>query len=676
MRRLPLPAIGVFVCALSALAPTPTRASSETATPAPAAGTKPPPNVEIAGHGESAWRIEVPSKDVPAISFAARELSAYVEKMSGARLAVGRPARGKGPRIVLGLRHDLADADRKLLPPAKPGHDGYAVRVAQDAASEPRIVVGGDEPRGVVYAVYDLLERMGCRFVHPTLDPSDPEVVPRVDELRLATGAWAVASPMKYRTLAWFELRKPRTSLSLDTTREDLARQIDWAMKARYNAFESSALELPPSHPLYRALLPAKERGMLLRSPGHNFELFLPSDAETFAAHPEWFGMKDGKRVPHQLFDAQFCWSNAEARKRFVDSAAAFVLEREELDIFVLSGIDGGAQAPACTCPVCSARHPSDGAIELANEVVARLREEAPHVVVETLGGYQYSGRPPKTAKPDPALRVLWAHWGRVLAMSYANPEYARRKRLELWAALFGNRLTAFQYYSDHYVNPWLSASTATQIAGDREFLTRLGADGMLNLLFPDGYWWRESLNAYLAGRSFYDPSVDPLALLEDYARAYHGPAAGPLMAAYYAAWAQNPPLAYRTFNRATPADRAAVAEQRKRWIDPAVAAAKSDPVFAYRMSKAERVHRLAERMMDADLARTEAMALREAGDLEGARAELERAERRTTEAADLTREVAAAGVGLVDPILGETLHRWQRTIAREVKGTGSRIGG
>jgi len=72
-----------------------------------------------------------------------------------------------------------------------PGHDGYALAVVQATRKTPaRIVIAGDNSRGVIYGVYDLLERLGCRWFYPTEDPADPEVVPRRDILSLPAGSW------------------------------------------------------------------------------------------------------------------------------------------------------------------------------------------------------------------------------------------------------------------------------------------------------------------------------------------------------------------------------------------------------------------------------------------------------------------------------------------------------
>ncbi len=409
---------------------------------------------------------------------------------------------------------------------------------------------------------------------------------------------------------------------------------------------------------------------MLVQSPGHNFGLFLRDDPKTFAEHPEWFGMQDGARKPHRVPGSQFCWSNAEARRHFVDNVEAFIRERPEIDILMLSALDGGQYAPACRCPECTKQNPSDNVLVLINEVVERLGKVAPHVVVETLGGYQYSEQLPANQKPDPRLRVEWAHWKRPILRDYSWPLYKYRKSLESWAKLFGGRLAAFQYYSDQFSYPCMAAPYVNQMAGDRRFLFQLGADGMLNLLYPDGSWWRETMNGYLAGRTFRDPAVDPVAELRDYALHYHGPEAGPLMVEYYyLEWARSPELAMRAGNVARPVDRAVLREQRERWIDPAIARSASDPVLRHRMEKVDTLHRFAELMIDIEIAKNEAVELAERGD----RAAAEKLLREALAIADRLEKLAASRVspqtGVVDEsFVGGPLRHKRSTVTKELE--------
>jgi hypothetical protein len=617
-------------------------------TKAPASPT-PAPLVELVQGGATPFRIETRSAKLPEAAFAAAELTRYLAKISGATLAAA-DKKTTGPRIVIGMRKDLSAADRALLPRAAKGHDGYAIALTAAKKGRPaRRVVAGDQPRGLVYGVYDLLERLGCQFTHPLLDPSDPEVVPARRDLSLPAGRWAVASKVRYRTLAWFEWRQSDPA-AIDTTPEALALQIDWAMKSRYNVFESAAIELPPEHPLARALHAANDRGMMLQAPGHNFDLFLPDDPATFAAHPDWFGMKDGKRTGHHSYGAQFCWTNAAAGKVFTDNVVSFVRARPDLDVLALSGLDGGVFLSVCGCEACAKHGPSDNVIELLNGTVRRLAKVRPDVVVETLGGYQYSEQPPKTAKPDRRLRAFWADWNRAPTAGYGGPTYGKRRQanLDAWARAFDGRLTVFQYYSDHYKHSWFIGPLATQMVSDRRYLIEHGIDGMLNLLYPDGYWWRASLNAWLAGRLFYDASTDPFVLLRDYALAYYGPAGEP-MAGYLDEWARDPALGMRAKLGAQLVHLEKLREQRRKFLIPAASRAAGDPVAERRVASIERLHRLAETIMESEIAGTQSDKLRERGNLEGARRMLELSRRRLSEAKAEADAMIAERRGLLD---------------------------
>jgi hypothetical protein len=168
-------------------------------------------------------------------------------------------------------------------------------------------------------------------------------------------------------------------------------------------------------------------------------------------------------------------------------------------------------------------------------------------------------------------------------------------------------------------------------------------------LMWPRGYWWNHGLNGYLAGRSFYDFSLSPYDLLRDYARHYFGAEAGPLLADYFEAWARDPELCYRVRGDSRDRDRAALADQRKRLLDPAVKLAASDPLLAYRVGKVEQLHTLAEHLMEVHRQRDEIQRLRRAGEFEQARALLAKSRAYTDEVLTLFYTLADLKQGLIE---------------------------
>jgi hypothetical protein len=608
------------------------------------AAAQEPTAVTVVAEGKSDWQIQCPAKGLPAVSWAAEEMQTYLRRMSRCELPLAAEE-STHPAIVLGKRADLSAEDQSVLPPSPKGYDGYAlaVRPAQ-AGAPPRIVIAGESTRGIIYGVYDLLERWGCRWFYPAQDPRDPEVIPQCGTLAIPAGTWAVASPFRYRIChasAWIFTVDHRAA----------GKQLDWAMKNRYNGIAWGCESKSPLIAQYQGLKKSgllaelAKREMILYGPGHCFDQFLRAD-DYMAEHPEWFGLRDGKRVPQTFFGAQFCWSNPQARKQFVANAAAFLEACPQIGIFCIGPFDGGK---CCDCPECRKSTPSDLLLTLTGEVIDRLERQASRVPVETLGGYPPVVAPPARARIHPRQRIIWADWGRDHGISYGDPRYGRRTNLEAWQQAARGGLTVCQYYCDNFSEPWISPPFALAIQDDRKFLMEKGVDGVLVLMWSPGYWWNHSLNGYLAGRCFYNAALDPYQEIRDYAAHYFGPAAAPALAAYDEQWARQIDLAYHVRDGATDADRTMLATQRRQWIQPAVAATEGNPLYAYRVGKVEKLHTLAERLAEMHRRRGEIRNLRQEGRFMEAEKALDSLRHETDDLLTFGTSLAELNQGLVD---------------------------
>jgi len=599
-----------------------------------------PAAVTIVENHDSEWRIISPSPNKPGISWAVQELRKYLELMSDAKLRAAEQSQG-GPAIVVGLRSDFSREEQSALPPPAKGYDGYAVVVR--AGSSPTILIAGDNGHGAIYGVYDLLEHLGCRWFYPTQDSKDPEVVPRQTSLRLPASAWSIASPMKNRIYngdGWF--------FDIDPARA--IKQVDHAMKTRCNLIGWQCATDKPLMDQYRRL---REQGVLaelekrdlgLHGPAHSFNLLLPNDQ--FTNHPNWFGMRDGKRVPQSFLGAQFCWSNAEARKAFAKNVAAFAQEAPLIRILAIVPFDGGR---ACDCAECQKMGASNGLLAVMDEVINRVQARRPGLPVETVGGYGPVQDPPAGAKINPRQGIVWAHWGRYMAYGYDDARYDHRKNLEAWHAAAPGGLTVVQYYSDNFAEPWVPPPFATAIKGDRQYLLTHNIDSIYFLIYGVGYWWNHSLNTYLSARSFHDASLDPFDLIQDYALSYYGPEAGPLLGQYFDQWARDPDLAYHLRGGATRADRETLARQRAAMIEAAIRVTKDQPVYAYRVAKVAGLHKLAERLAEGIHSRHQIQWARHDGDFAEATKLLAAAEVYTDSIMGRFYDLADLNEGLID---------------------------
>ena len=612
--------------------------------PATAAPSNSPPTVRIAQDHVSDWRIVCPPPASPAIDWAATELQSYLAQISGCKLPIVKRVRGK-PALAIGLRPELAPDDRALLPPPAKGYDGYAVAVVPATRKTPaRIVIAGDNSRGVIYGVYDVLERLGCRWFYPTQDAADPEVVPKQSTLSLLAGSWAVASPMKYRICngsEWFFEMQAAPAL----------KQLEWAMKARYNAMGWQADTHTPLETQYRQLADSgllaelAKRDMLLHGPAHCFNLLLRAE-DHMTNHPDWFGLRNGKRVPQTFVGAQFCWSNPEARRQFTDNVEAFARQATQINILCLVPFDGGQ---ACECDQCKKAGASNLLMLLMGEVIERLKTSRPDLLVETVGGYGATTDPPSTMQIHPQQRVVWAHWGRGYTLGYDDDRYDRKDNLEKWRRAARGGITLCQYYTDNFAEPWVMSPFTVAMEGDRRYFRQKGIDSVYMLMWPRGYWWNHGLNGYLAGRCFYDFSLSPYDLSRDYVLRYFGPEAGRLLADYLEAWAGDPELCYRVRGDSRDEDRAKLADQRKRLLDPATRLAANDPLLAYRVAKVEKLHALAERLMEVHRQHAEIQRLRHEGKFDQARAQLDRARAYADEVLALFYALADLNQGLIE---------------------------
>lgn len=605
-------AICGLICALNlAFVGTPLRAEPDATS-----------TVTIAAAGQSDWRVLSPSLPTVGIPWAVEEARKYMRLMTECDLPRVDAAAPADPTLVIALRADLSAADQAALPSPAKGYDGYSIVIQPSASGRPpRIIVAGDNARGTIYGVYDLLEHCGCRWFYPAQNPADPEVVPHRATLALPAGSWAVASSMQRRICngsAWF----------FDMNLTAAAQELDWAMKNRYNGIGWQCADKTPLIEQFASLRKAglldelKRRGMFLHGPAHSFQLFLRAE-DYLDEHPEWFGLRDGKRVPQNFFGAQFCWSNAQARRKFIDHVEQFVLASPELDVLCIVPFDGGR---ACECAECKRIGASSALMLLMKETIERLEHSAPQVRVETVGGYGPMTDPPNDVDIHPHQGIVWAHWGRHYGSGYDDPAYPLRANLEAWQKAAQGGFTVCQYYTDNFAEPWILPPFALAIQGDRCYFLARGIDSVYMLMWSPGYWWNHSLNGYLAGHCFYDAALDPFQLLHDYALNYYGPAAGPLIGKYYEQWAREIDLAYRVRGDSLPQHWKLLAEQRRNWIDPAMKAVQGDPVLTARVARVEKLHDIAERLCAVHRHRYHVQMLRERGDFAQARRELDAA--------------------------------------------------
>ncbi|WP_176013129.1 DUF4838 domain-containing protein [Victivallis sp. Marseille-Q1083] len=465
--------------------------------------TQPEVSIVLARGGQSEWSIAIGEGADETVCFAAAELAKYLQQVTGATFPVVERTAGKA--IVLS-----ADLQGRK--------DGFRSRGARE-----EIEIVGDSPRGLLYGVYDFLEKAaGVRWFAPF---DYGEVVPSRSELTLPGFLDESAPAMEMRRshyCSWWGREDFRT--------HGMA-MADWAVKNRFNiALERFETDQPDGvEKFYR------QRGGYLRMqwvPGHNFHLLIPP-AVYGDSHPEYFAFNRATGQ-WQVEESQLCVSNPEVQRLLAEKAGEYFSANPQEKFFPLFQEDG--YALWCQCPACEAIAPtpagkfsesSDRNIYLANRVCRLIQEKWPDKGVITFA-YSFSARPPRREVPAPGVRVLYCYYTDGFPEKEPWSTKCAPELLE-WSRLTRGNLAIYTY---HYLHTGLQMAEPEALAAAFRFFSQLEVKGSVQESAecwgaPDAYL------IYLGGRLAWNPWIDEAALRKDYFAGLYGPA-GASMQRYF----------------------------------------------------------------------------------------------------------------------------------------------
>ena len=426
---------------------------------------------------------------------AARDLAETLRRMTGSRpTVVHAPERPDGPAILLGDEFAPA-AVRTELTKRRLGFDGYLIHSLDDQT----LLLCGWCEEGHSNAVYGWLRELGCRWFMPG---PHGDLIPTVDKLGL--GNWNQREKPAYihRDLWYSGLGTVRTSAPLDAA-ACVAELADWKRRNRMGGA-----------PVHFA---------------HNFAYVVPATV-FFAEHPEFFPLRDGRRVP----DGQLCTTNEQVIDLFAKAAVATFDANPDLKSFSLSPNDG---AGWCHCATCEALDPpkdrgtehgkADRVVTFVNAVANQVKQQYPH---RWLAFYAYAGCVAAPTYSDPADNVLvvLAHYvfdhlrGIADLNSSANETF--NSYVNGWSAV-SEQLFIREYYCRWWA-PW---PMWPAVAADIPYLSRRHFSG-----FNAELEYRAEgceIGWYLLAELAWRPEQDPDLLEDAYFRGLYGPAASEMRA-------------------------------------------------------------------------------------------------------------------------------------------------
>lgn len=441
----------------------------------------------------AAWRVSVKPSSTAAdtLAWAAQEFTEYVRGMTDVSLpVVNERTLSDTNRVV---RLEFNDAF---------GESEYRMRSANGGL----VVTGGK--RGVLYAVYDILETYGGVGWYA----SWRTVVPRLDAFTVPDGLNRFVSPaFKMREPAWY----------------DCAYNSDFAARLRANGhitwFHSRHGGLTSMYPQW------EEDGF---SQVHTFAQLIPESLYG-SSHPEFFSARNGVRVPGK--GSQLCLTCPD----LLDEMEARL--RVELAKWYPKGqyrysVSQNDNRNYCTCAACAAVDAEEGSpagslIRFVNALAGRLTNDYPKVVLSTLA-YTYTENPPTTRPAPNVIIVLCPVLCRHSAPIETSPDtstlrqnVAFRTALEGWAALTDNiQIWDYTVNFSHYMLPYPNVGVMHE---NLKYFKRKGVKYIFSQGKTDGGPHADfaELKTWLTAKWLWNPNLEQGPLVDRFMAGYYGAA-------------------------------------------------------------------------------------------------------------------------------------------------------
>jgi hypothetical protein len=375
--------------------------------------------------------------------------------------------------------------------PLNLGEDGFSLKVVEGDL----LVTGGN--RGVLYGVYELLERYGgCRWY-----ASWHTVVPARDAFSVPDDLDDAQTPaFLCRDVHWWDYFKG-----------------DFAARNRVNGGSNRQQ--------------ARHGGNTWRFGGglgncHTFERLLPPE-KYFDAHPEYYSMVKGVRLKERT---QLCLTNPDVLRLVTSNVLARIRKDPGAKFY---GVSQNDWHNYCECPACKAVDDEEGShagtvVRFVNAIAEAVEKEFPDKIIETLA-YQYTRHAPAKTKLRhnviPCLCSIECDFSRPLATSPSPDNVSFLKDIEDW-----NRQTDCLYVWDYvtdfrcYPHPFPNVYVLQENV-------KFFRDHGVKMLFEQGacqgrHAGFAELKGWLLAKWMWNPDLPAEPLIADFFSGYYGKAA------------------------------------------------------------------------------------------------------------------------------------------------------
>ncbi|HBE43155.1 MAG TPA: DUF4838 domain-containing protein [Bacteroidales bacterium] len=436
-------------------------------------------NIVLADKGFSQYRIIIPSYPTPDEKKAAEVLQDYMLQISDAALpviSVDRNRKGIPFEIILGQNERLdklgIDINFNEL-----GEDGFIIKT-----DSLRLIIAGGSKKGTLYGVYTFLEKyLGCRMYTPRV-----KIIPKHEKIILDRINDRQIPAVKYRTIHY-----------RGTWDQEYA---DWHKLSHDAGGERTAW------------------GLWV----HTFNHLVPPEIY-FAEHPEYYALRDGKRIPTQL-----CLTNPEVLKLTIQNLRKDMARNPEALYWSVSQNDNRNY---CMCGNCQAidkkeGSPSGSIIWFVNQVA----DQFPDKVISTLA-YEYGRKAPLSLRPGDNVNIMLCsiemRRDRPFAEATDSMSVAFVRDVRNWSKI-AKDIIVWDYVIQfsNLISPFPNLHV---LQPNIKFFVENGVTAMFEQGNREVGGEFAELRSYMISKFLWDPYADADMVMNDFLNGYYGAAGKPV---------------------------------------------------------------------------------------------------------------------------------------------------
>jgi hypothetical protein len=399
-----------------------------------------------------------------------------------------------GPKIVVGhktVRHLHPEISLNDL-----GTDGFILKTVGQS-----VLVAGGEKRGTLYAAYELLERLGCRWWTVTAThiprnntliapPLDLRQIPKLEYRDMLYGDRPYIS--NDENSSYFFTRNKVNGFNYATNPEELGGRVH---------FEENLV-----HSYARLMRPIG--GM----------------DGSFAKHPEYWALVGGNRNPGQP-----CTTHPMVFEIMKANVLKQLKEHPEYEFIVVGQEDNNhyCQCETCNALITAEESPAGPGIALANKIAEVVEKEFPGKWIMA-PAYTWSRKPPKNLRPRANVGItlcsIECDFNRPLTENSTPANQAFAADIAQWGKI-APKLYIWDYTTNftHYLLPFPNLDA---LVPNIQYLAQHGAKGILEQGSHSTAGAEfAALRMWVLARALWNPDADGKTLIREFLDGYYGPA-------------------------------------------------------------------------------------------------------------------------------------------------------